>query len=173
MNVVFPRMVGRTDGRSVVWDSLEVACQSRHRKRERSPFRQFRPNERQATRQKKPTFVKIVRLVDTRRSRDPDPIDDDAPRMPQVVDVRCQPASVVPTGKTVPVRHQLLRVIRVTERKPMIGSQFPHVRHAFVVPPDDDRQARSDPFARVVFVEGTQRPVFRADGDRIIVAGVT
>ena len=100
MNVVFPRMVGRTDGRSVVWDRLEVACQSRHRKRERSHFRQFRPNEKQATSQKKPTFVEIVRLVDTRRPRDPDPIDDDAPRMPQVVDFRCQPASVVPTKTT-------------------------------------------------------------------------
>jgi hypothetical protein len=42
-----------------------------------------------------------------------------------------------------------------------------------MIPPNDDRQTRRHPFPRIVFVERTQRPVFRAYGDRVVVVRVS
>lgn len=54
-----------------------------------------------------------------------------------------------------------------------MDSQLPHITHTLMIPPNDDRQTRRHPFPRIVFVERTQRPVFGAYGDRVVVVRVS
>lgn len=79
----------------------------------------------------------VVRLVDPARARDPQSVDEHAPRASEIIDIRRKPSAMI---------------------------QLPHVIARLVVTANDDGKDRGNPLARVVLVKRAERVILGWNG---------